>query len=171
VRQCAGPEPQAPPSAFTSTWRDVGESTVEESGRSVWGCRPTVATHQVKIIRHNTLSESSIAWIYTRRAAHWHTVCLMRFRMSCTLFPCGARTVFSLTDISEDRNSGYRRTFDRRLADDDRNQGEKSADPQILNAAMQGSPWCWLGFLPGKQIVCLPRILCARQAPASSKIF
>lgn len=77
--------------------------------------------------------------------------------------------VFSLTDISEDRNSGYRHTFDRRLADDDRNQGEKSVDPQMLNAAMQGSPWCWLGFLPDKQIVCLPRILCARQAAASSK--
>jgi len=39
----------------------------------------------------------------------------------------------------------------------------------MLNAAMQGSPWCWLGFLPDKQIVCLPRILCARQAAASSK--
>lgn len=58
----------------------------------------------------------------------------------------------------------------RRLADDDRNQGEKSADPQMLNAAVQGSPWCWLGFLPNKQIVCLPRI-CARQAAASCKTF
>lgn len=76
MRQCAGREPQVPPSAFTSTWRDVGESTVEEPGRSVWVCPPTVATHQVKINRHNTLSEFPIALIYTRRAARWYTVSL-----------------------------------------------------------------------------------------------
>ena len=64
------------------------------------------------IIRHDTLSESSIALITFGRAVTPSS--LMRFRMSCTLSSCAARTALRL-DISEDCTSGYRRTFDRYL--------------------------------------------------------